>query len=204
MNASLRQDIRRLPKTSKKPQRSLLWGFFVACVNGANPALTSGNPRTGFPSPCFAVYTVFMYSHLSDSPQPLSAPPLPLPLAGDKVCAGFPSPAEDLVAKRIDLSEVLITHPQATFLLRVSGESMKEAGIFDGDMLVVNRAMKPRHGHIVVAVVDGEFTVKYLHQRAGCTTLKPANAAYPDITPKDHQTLEVWGVVTASIKQFTR
>lgn len=144
-----------------------------------------------------------MNSISANQPQPLASLPLVLPLAGDKVCAGFPSPAEDFAAKRIDLTDVLITHPQATFLLRVSGESMKDAGIFDGDMLVVNRALKPQHGHIVVAVVDGEFTVKYLHQQGGCIKLKSANVNYPDITPQEGQTLEVWGVVTASIKRFT-
>ena len=143
-----------------------------------------------------------MNSISADQPVPLVGLPLVLPLAGDKVCAGFPSPAEDFAVKRIDLTDVLITHPQATFLLRVSGESMKDAGIFDGDMLVVNKALKPQHGNIVVAVVDGEFTVKYLHQRAGRIKLKPANVTYPDITPKEGQTLEVWGVVTASIKRF--
>lgn len=79
---------------------------------------------------------------------------------------------------------------------------MREAGIFDGDTLVVDRAIKPRHGHIVVAVVEGEFTVKQLHDRAGRIKLKPANPTYPDIVPRDGQTVEVWGVVTASIKQF--
>lgn len=70
-------------------------------------------------------------------------------------------------------------------------------------MLVVDKAIKPRHGHIVVAVVDGEFTVKYLYQRAGRTKLKPANPTFPEITPKDGQTIEVWGVVTSSIKRFS-
>lgn len=125
-----------------------------------------------------------------------------LPLAGDKVQAGFPFPAEDFAVKRIDLNEILVTHPQATFLLRVRGESMKDAGIFAGDVLVVNKALKPRHGHIVVAIVDGEFTVKYLYQRAGRVKLKPVNVTYPEITPKEGQTLEVWGVVTSSIKRF--
>lgn len=136
-------------------------------------------------------------------PVPLAECSLVLPLAGDKVCAGFPSPAEDFAVKRIDLTQELVTHPQATFLLRVSGESMRDAGIFDGDMLVVDKAIKPRHGHVVVAVVDGEFTVKHLYQRAGRIKLRPANPTFPDITPKDGQTLEVWGVVTASIKRFT-
>ena len=144
-----------------------------------------------------------MYStNAFDQPVLLSDAQALLPLAGDRVQAGFPSPAEDFAVKRIDLTEVLVTHPQATFLLRVSGESMKDAGIFDGDMLVVDKAIKPRHGHIVVAVVDGEFTVKYLHMRAGRVKLKPANVTFPEILPKDGQTLEVWGVVTSSIKRF--
>ena len=80
---------------------------------------------------------------------------------------------------------------------------MKDAGIFDKDLLVVDKAIKPQHGHIVVAVVDGEFTVKRLYQRAGQMKLKAANSTFPDITPKDGQTVEIWGVVTSSIKQFS-
>lgn len=132
----------------------------------------------------------------------LSSAPCVLPLAGDRVQAGFPSPAEDFAVKRIDLTAELVVHPQATFLVRVSGESMREAGIHDGDVLVVDRAIKPRHGHVVVADVDGEFTVKYLHQRGGRVKLKPANPTFPEITPKEGQTLAIWGVVTASITRF--
>jgi DNA polymerase V len=121
----------------------------------------------------------------------------------NQVSAGFPSPAEDLGAERIDLSKVLIKHPQATYLLKASGHSMVEAGIFDNDILVVDRAVKPRHGHIVVAVVDGDFTVKRLYQRAGQVKLKAANPTFADITPKDGQEIVVWGVVTATIKQFS-
>lgn len=119
-----------------------------------------------------------------------------------RVHAGFPSPAEDLGAERIDLAKVLIKHPQATYFLRVSGNSMTDAGIFDKDLLVVDKAIKPQHGHIVVAIVDGEFTVKRLHQRAGQFKLKAANPTFPDIVPKEGQQLEIWGVVTSSIKQF--
>jgi DNA polymerase V len=132
----------------------------------------------------------------------VSDTPLLARLLISRVCAGFPSPAEDLGAQRIDLTQVLITHPQATFLLRASGHSMVQAGIFDNDILVVNRAMTPRHRHIVVAVVDGEFTVKRLYQLGGRVKLQAANPTYPDIVPHDGQTLEVWGVVTACIKQF--
>ena len=135
-------------------------------------------------------------------PVSIAEAPLWVLLLKNRVTAGFPSPAEDLGAQRIDLTQVLITHPQATYFLRASGQSMVEAGIFDNDILVVDRAVKPRHNHIVVAVVDGDFTVKRLYQRAGRIKLKAANPTFVDIVPKDGQTIEVWGVVTASIKQF--
>lgn len=135
-------------------------------------------------------------------PVSISETPLLVLLLKNRVTAGFPSPAEDLGAQRIDLTQVLITHPQATYFLRASGHSMVEAGIFDGDILVVDRAVKPRHNHVVVAVVDGDFTVKRLYQRAGRTKLKAANPTFADIVPKEGQTIEVWGVVTSSIKQF--
>ena len=138
----------------------------------------------------------------STRPRPILDVPLPVMLLKNQVDAGFPSPAEDLGANRIDLAQVLITHPQATYFLRARGHSMVESGIFDNDILVVDRAIKPRHGHIVVAIVDGDFTVKLLHQRAGRIKLKAANPTFADIVPKDGQTLEVWGVVTSAIKQF--
>ncbi|MBF5006819.1 LexA family protein [Diaphorobacter caeni] len=136
--------------------------------------------------------------------QPLEISPTPalLSLAGCSVRAGFPSPAEDFAAKRIDLTTVLVKHPQATFLLRVAGDSMKEAGIDDGDLIVVDKALTAAHGCIVVAIIDGEFTVKYLHQRFGCVKLRAANPTFPDIVPKDGQTIELWGVVTSCIKRF--
>lgn len=137
-------------------------------------------------------------------PAPLTGlPAIVQSLGGASVAAGFPSPAEDLGAKRIDLNDVLIRHPLATFLLRVSGESMREAGIDDGDVVLVDRAVKPAHNHIVVAVIDGEFTVKRLHQRGGRIKLQAANPTYPDIVPGDAQTLEIWGVVSFCIKSMT-
>jgi DNA polymerase V len=144
-----------------------------------------------------------MYSIISArQPVPITETPLLVLLLNNRVDAGFPSPAEDLGAQRIDLTQMLITHAQATYFLRASGQSMVEAGIFDNDILVVDKAIKPRHNHIVVAVVDGDFTVKRLYQRQGQTKLKSANPTFPDIVPKDGQTIEVWGVVTSSIKQF--
>jgi DNA polymerase V len=132
----------------------------------------------------------------------VSDAPLLAMVLKNRVCAGFPSPAEDLGGQRIDLTKILVVHPQATYFLRSSGNSMVEAGIFDDDILVVDRAIKPRHNHIVVAIVDGDFTVKYLYQRFGRIKLKAANPTFPEIIPKDGQTIEIWGVVTATIKQF--
>lgn len=128
--------------------------------------------------------------------------PLVLPMPEARVRAGFPSPAEDFEVNRLDLTEILVPHPQASFLIRVAGSSMRDMGIDDGDLLVVDRALKAMHGDIVVAVVDGDFTVKQLHQRAGRIRLKAANPTFPDIVPKEGQTIEVWGVVTSGIKRF--
>lgn len=144
-----------------------------------------------------------MYSNITaHTPALVSDAPLFATMLKNQVRAGFPSPAEDLGASRIALTQVLITHPPATYLLRSSGISMIEAGIFDGDILVVNRATKPRDNHIVVAMVDGDFTVKYLYMRLGRIKLQAANPTFAAIVPKDRQTIEVWGVVTRCIKQF--
>ncbi|MEI6384118.1 MAG: translesion error-prone DNA polymerase V autoproteolytic subunit [Betaproteobacteria bacterium] len=135
-------------------------------------------------------------------PLPLADLPLWVQASVATVKAGFPSPAEDHLLKRIDLMEQLIRHPQATFLLRVRGDSMRGVGIFDGDVVLVDRAIRPRSGHVVIAVVDGEFVCKTLAIRADRVRLKAANPTFADIVPKEGQTLEIWGVVTAAIKQF--
>ncbi|SDY79723.1 LexA family protein [Nitrosomonas halophila] len=118
------------------------------------------------------------------------------------VRAGFPSPADDFLLKRIDLSDELIKHPEATFLMRIKGHSMAMAGIDDRDIVVVDKAITPEHGKIVIACVDGEFTCKQLYLQDGVTKLRAANPDYADLVFKDGQTLEVWGVVTSCIKQF--
>ena len=100
------------------------------------------------------------------------------------------------------MTSILVSHPQATFFLRLRGDSMHDAGLFDGDLLVVNRALKPVNGDVVIAVVDGEFTCKTLWLKFGRMKLVAANPTYPEIVPKEGQTIEVWGVVTASIKRF--
>lgn len=116
--------------------------------------------------------------------------------------AGFPSPAEDHLVRRCDLVDLLSTHPQATYFMRVRGDSMIGVGIHDNDIVAVNRALQPKHGSIVVASVDNEFTCKTLFQRNGRIRLVAANPAYPDIRPKEGQTIEVWGVVTAALTLF--
>ena len=118
------------------------------------------------------------------------------------VKAGFPSPAEDHAGQRIDLFDRLNSHPQATFFMRVSGLSMTDAGICEGDVIVVDRSIKPKNGQIVVAVVDGEFTVKQLVMRAGVVKLRAANPTFKDIVLKEGQELVVWGVVKAALKEF--
>ena len=136
---------------------------------------------------------------------PAALEPAPgLPMMEGRLPAGFPSPADDFAMKRLDLNELLITHPLATFFWQVSGKSMVEAGIDDGDILVVNRALRPRHRDIVVAQVDGGFTVKYLDRRADRVKLVPANPTYPEIVLKEGQELVICGVVTSAVKRFVR
>ena len=119
------------------------------------------------------------------------------------VQAGFPSPAEDLCAKRIDVFERLVQHPEATYQMRVRGHSMRGEGIFDGDILLIDRAITPRSGHIVIAVIDNEFLVKkLLLTPCGQMKLKAANRDFPDVIPREGQTIEIWGVVLTAFKQF--
>ena len=116
-----------------------------------------------------------------------------------KVPAGFPSPAADYAYKSIDLNEHLIRNKEATFVFRVKGDSMTGVGINEGDELLVDRSIEPRHGHIVVAVLNGDFTVKRLHQRGGVVKLIAENPRYAPIVLKDGQELVVWGVVTRNL-----
>lgn len=132
----------------------------------------------------------------------VGAHPAHLPLFSDKVAAGFPSPADDYIEGRLSLDEHLIEHKEATFFVRAKGNSMIGAGIGDGDILVVDKSLAPVFGDVVVAVVDGEFTVKYLGQRNDSVVLKPANARFKDIEFKEGQELQIWGVVTSSVKKF--
>ena len=126
------------------------------------------------------------------------------PLFGHKVRAGFPSPADDYVEAFLDLNEHLIEHKEATFFVRATGDSMTGAGIQEGNLLVVDRALEARHGDIVIAVIDGDLTVKRLDKRRGKIRLVAENPAYAPIELKDGQELTIWGVVTSVIQRFKR
>jgi len=112
------------------------------------------------------------------------------------VAAGYPSPAQDYFDGRIDLNEHLIKDITSTYVVRVSGDSMEDAGISDGDELIVNRALEPRDGSVVVAVLDGELTVKRLRLTARGVVLQADNPRYPDIRVPALADLVIWGVAT--------
>lgn len=130
------------------------------------------------------------------------APRLALPLGAAKVSAGFPSPAADYEDRRLDINEYLIRNPVATFFFPVQGDSMQGAEIFDGDILVVDRSVRARDGHIVVAFVNGERLVKRLYRRAARLALVAENPGYPALEIEEGMELEIWGVVVGKFKRF--
>ncbi len=130
--------------------------------------------------------------------------PLVLPYFDGKVPAGFPSPAEDYLETPLDLREFLIENPAATFMMRVDGDSMTDAGIHDGDLLVVDRAANPVSGSIVVASVNGAYTVKRLRRGLDCVWLEPANVLYQSVCVSAGEELHIFGVVRHSIHTMRR
>ena len=125
-----------------------------------------------------------------------------IPFMGGAVMAGFPSPAEQYVERPLDLNELLVTRPAATYFVRAVGDSMEGAGIRSGDILVVDRSLEPWDRAVVIACVDGEFTVKTLRKGRGWVRLEAANPAYPSIRFSREMELRVFGVVTAVIHRF--
>ena len=125
--------------------------------------------------------------------------PLVLPYFDGCVPAGFPSPAEDYLETPLDLHDFLIDNKAATFLMRVDGDSMRDAGILDGDLLVVDRSAKPDNGCVVVVAVNGEYTVKRLRRGPDCVWLEPANSRYQPIRVSIGEDLHVFGVVKHAI-----
>lgn len=122
-----------------------------------------------------------------------------LPFADGGIRAGFPSPAQDYLEMAIDLNQELVKHPATTFLGRVCGDSMKDANIKDGDILVIDKALEPKDGDMAVCFIDGEFTVKQIKMGSNCIWLMPANAAYSPIKVTSENEFLIWGIVTYSI-----
>ena len=130
-----------------------------------------------------------IYKTVCDSSQQL-----PLYLA--KISAGFPSPGEDYIDKKLDLNEYIVKHPAATFFVRVEGDSMVNAGIHDGDLLIVDRSLEPAHGKIVIAAINGEMTVKRIQKQKEKLYLIPENDDFKPLEITEDSGFQVWGVVT--------
>lgn len=120
---------------------------------------------------------------------------LSIPLFESRIPAGFPSPADDYMELELDLNKHLIKHPAATFYAKVKGNSMQDAGIHDGDMLIVDRALEPKEQDVVVCILDGEFTVKRVGFRGKDLYLLPANDAYKPVRVTKENAFQIWGVV---------
>ena len=125
-----------------------------------------------------------------------------IPLLNDSVSAGFPSPADDYTEENIDLNEHLISNPFSTFFLRVKGDSMINAGINDKDLIIVDKSLIAKPGNIVIAMIDGEFTIKRLSIKNDELYLKAENHNYPDFSFKNHIDVQIWGVVIYSIHSY--
>ena len=119
-----------------------------------------------------------------------------LPLFLESVSAGFPSPADDYLEGKLDLNEHLVRNPTATFFVRVTGDSMEGAGMYSGDILVVDRSLDPKDGNVIIAVIDGELTVKRLSNKNGEISLVPENPNYKPLKITEEMSFTVWGVVT--------
>ena len=147
----------------------------------------------------------FLHLHsgmIVDPPVPFkNRTKLRIPLFSATVQAGFPSPADDHMDKALDLNEHLVTNPVATFFVKAKGDSMKDAGIQSGDIMIVDRSVSPKDKQIVVAMLDGEFTVKRLRRKKGQVFLVAENNAFPPMEITGDQELIIWGVVTYVIHQ---
>lgn len=125
-----------------------------------------------------------------------------IPLFTSKVPAGFPSPADDYLEDKIDLNKLITKNSPAAFIVQVKGSSMLDAGIMEGDYLVVDRSIKPSDGKIVVVAIDGQVTVKKLHVKNGKASLFAGNALYPAIEINENSTVEIFGVVVSVTHLF--
>ena len=126
------------------------------------------------------------------------APAAPVPRSS--VAISFGSPAGESGVTRLDLNDILIRHPQAAFLMRIAGDSMRGAGVQDGDLALVDRAMTAAHGQVVIAILNDEFVCRRLHHRSRDVRLQSADSACPDWVPGEGEELQIWGVVTHVVR----
>ena len=122
----------------------------------------------------------------------------------ERISAGFPSPAEGYSEGPLDLNELMLSNPPSTFFVRVAGDSMTGAGIFPGDLIVVDRSLRPADGSVVVALLDGEFTLKRLRLCDGTPELLPENDNYPPLKVADGSDFEIWGVATYCVHSLRK
>lgn len=155
------------------------------------PHITSQSPASPIPEDFPEVFLAI--------PEPR---PVFIPLGAVKVSAGFPSPAADYEDKRLDINEYLVRNPVSTFFFMVEGNSMEGAEIFDRDILVVDKSIRPSHGAIVIAFIDGQRLVKRLYNKGNRVALLAENPAYPPLEIHDGMELVIWGVVTGKFKRF--
>lgn len=134
--------------------------------------------------------------------QPLYNTSVSLPLADQGISAGFPSPADDFLDLSIDLNKELVKHPYATFYGRVRGDSMINAGLSDGDLLIIDKSLEPQDGKIAVCFIDGEFTVKRIKLDKNSLWLMPENKKYSPLKVTEDNEFVIWGVVTSVIKNM--
>ena len=153
--------------------------------------------------PALDVLTTFAHT-LHQEPQPAAEDPpvVEMPQCLVKIPAGFPSPAADYLDDALDLNAYLVPHKAASFFFTVEGVSMIRAGIWPGDKVAVDRSIEARHDDIVIAVVDGEFTLKRLYRQGGVVELRAENPRYAPIRFKEGEELTIWGVVTGLVRKY--
>lgn len=139
---------------------------------------------------------------ISDIEDFIKAKKYEIPFYSSQVSAGSPAPAEEHIESRIDLNRFLVSNPEDTFLVKATGDSMIDAGIYSGDVLVVDKSTKPIHGKIVIAAIDGQLTVKRFYNKNGKTYLKAENPEYSDIILDENNELVIWGVVTSVLTKL--
>lgn len=143
-------------------------------------------------------------SHIVVAQSACNAPTNFIPIMADTATCGFPSPAEQYIESPLDLNKLLVKKPAATFYVKATGDSMIDAGIYPGDILVVDRSIGAMNGNIVIACINNEFTVKYLKVKNNIVSLVAANPKYPEITFTDGMELRIFGVVTSCIHRFVK